>query len=68
MVDFDSSDDDEIESQSGNDEKGSIISSVQNQASLNANQNIPSANSIQDAKYCTMWIGNDDGRFKKYFN
>lgn len=67
MIDYDSSEEDEKESQSGNEEKENQTSASSNpttQSNTNIGSNIPSHGSVSfhDSKHCTMWIGNDDGR------
>lgn len=55
LVDYDSSDDDDIDSQSGTEELNNQSNSVQ------SSSNIPLFTSNYDLKHSTMWIGNDDG-------
>lgn len=59
LLDYDSSDEDDLESQSGAEERDFQTCTPPTPAS-----NIPQAiqNFSQDAKHSTMWIGNDDGR------
>lgn len=61
LADYDSSDDDDLESQSGTEDLNNQVQS---------SSNIPLFTSNYDLKHSTMWIGNEDGRYlkEKYFN
>ena len=59
LLDYDSSDDDDLESQSGAEERDSQTCTPPTPA-FNITQTMQSFS--QDVKHSTMWIGNDDGR------
>lgn len=67
IIDFDSSEEDDKESQSDYEEKDTSTITTSSQT-LQSNfvdmHSIPtlSTNSYQEIKHSTMWIGNDDGR------
>jgi len=74
LIDFDSSDEDEVNSQSGNEDKekdkekekkttqqGSPTNTLTQVNSGGSINSIFGTNSIHDVKHSTMWIGNDDG-------
>jgi hypothetical protein len=64
LLDYDSSDDDDIDSHSGTDD----LNNQSNLSTKDFNQNVPPPSNIPlftsnyDLKHSTMWIGNDDGR------
>ena len=66
LIDYDSSDDDEADSQSGNEKETQLSQGSPSTGSNSMKNSIPSIsapNNFQDAKHGTMWIGNEDGRY-----
>jgi len=67
LIDYDSSEDDEGDSQSGNEKDQQTSQGSPSTGSNSIKNSIPSltTNNFQDVKHSTMWIGNEDGRFAK---
>jgi hypothetical protein len=64
IIDYDSSDDDECASQKSGPtaEDTEQPSAVDNKTNEKNSQNFNQQNSVQETKYSTMWIGNNDGK------